>query len=85
MTQKQINELKEQMNSEFTTIFQLCKFILENAHQAKLSLVKSCLETLNAFLSWIPMFYIIRTDMIDKLVMMLASDYLRNSALSCLV
>jgi hypothetical protein len=73
------------MNSDFTTIFQLCKFILENAHQAKPSLVNSCLETLNAFLSWIPMYYIICTDLIDKLVMMLASDYLRNNALSCLV
>lgn len=31
------------------------------------------------------MYYIICTDLIDKLVMMLASDYLRNSALSCLV
>lgn len=43
MTQKQIGELKEQMNTDFTTIFQLCKFILENAHQAKASLVNSCL------------------------------------------
>ena len=31
------------------------------------------------------MYYIICTDLIDKLVMMLASDYLRNNALSCLV
>ena len=85
MTQKQINELKEQMNSDFTTIFELCKLVLENAHQAKPSLVNSCLETLNAFLSWIPMYYIICTDLIDKLVMMLASDLLRNNALTCLV
>ena len=85
MTQKQINELKEQMNSDFTMIFELCKFILENAHQAKPSLVNACLETLNAFLSWIPMYYIICTDLIDKLVMMLSSEYLRNSSLSCLV
>jgi hypothetical protein len=31
------------------------------------------------------MYYIIYTDLIDKLVLMLASDYLRNHALSCLV
>jgi hypothetical protein len=85
MTQHQITELKSQMNSDFTTIFELCKLILENAHQAKPSLVKACLETLNAFLSWIPMYYIICTDLINKLVQMLASDFLRNSALSCLV
>ncbi len=31
------------MNTDFTTIFQLCKLILENAHQAKPSLVNACL------------------------------------------
>lgn len=73
------------MNSDFTTIFELCKLILENVYQAKPTLVNACLETLNAFLSWIPMYYIICTDLIDKLVMLLSNDYLRNSALSCLV
>lgn len=31
------------------------------------------------------MYYIIYTDMIDKLVLMFQSDYLRNHALACLV
>lgn len=31
------------------------------------------------------MYYIIYTDMTDKLVMMFQSDYLRNHALACLV
>ena len=66
-------------------IFELCKAVLENAHQAKPSLVRACLETLNAFLSWIPMYYVIYSDMIDKLVLMFQSDYLRNHALACLV
>ena len=74
-----------QMNQDFTMIFELCKVVLENAHQAKPSLVKACLETLNAFLSWIPMYYIIYSDMIEKLVMMFQSDFLRNYALACLV
>lgn len=85
MTQYQIQELKKQMNTDFTTIFSLCKLILENLHQAKQTLVRACLETLNAFLSWIPMYYIICTDLIDKLVLMFPSDYLRNHALACLV
>jgi exportin-1 len=85
MTQNQILELKQQMNTDFTTIFSLCKLILENMHQAKQTLVRACLETLNAFLSWIPMYYIIYTDLIDKLVLMFPSDYLRNHALACLV
>jgi hypothetical protein len=54
-------------------------------HQVKQSLIKACLETLNAFLSWIPMVYIIYSDLIDKLVLMFPSDYLRNHALACLV
>ena len=73
------------MGNDFTTIFNLCNMVLENAHQAKQSLVRACLETLNAFLSWIPMYYIICTDMIEKLVNMFESDYLRNHALACLV
>ncbi len=85
MTQEQIIQLKNQMNNDFKTIFELCRLILENMHQAKQSLVRACLETLNAFLTWIPMYYIIYTDLIDKLVIMLGSDYLRNHALSCLV
>jgi len=31
------------MNSDFTTIFELCKLVLENMHQAKQSLVRACL------------------------------------------
>ena len=31
------------------------------------------------------MYYIVYTDMIDKLVLMFQSDYLRNHALACLV
>ncbi len=85
LTQQQIQELKQQMNEDFTTIFELCKFVLQNAHKAKPSLVRGCLETLNAFLSWVPMYYIVYTDMIDRLVQMFPSDYLRNHALTCLV
>ena len=85
MTQQQIQELKQQMNADFTTVFELCKLVLENVHQARPSLVRACLETLNAFLSWIPMYFIIYTDLIDKLVLMFPSDLLRNHALACLV
>jgi hypothetical protein len=85
MTQLQIMELKNQMNADFTTIFSLCKLILQNINQVKQSLIRACLETLNAFLSWIPMYYIIYSDLIESLVMMFPSDYLRNHALACLV
>lgn len=85
MTQKQISELKTHMSSDFETIFKLCQLVLDNSNQAKPSLIKSCLETLHAFLSWIPMYYVICTPLIEKLIDLLNSDILRNSALSCLV
>ena len=73
MTQQQITSLKEQMVKDFTTIYELCNLILNNLSQAKLSLVKACLETLHAFLSWIPMYYIVYTDLIDKLLLLLSN------------
>ena len=73
------------MSSDFETIFKLCQLVLDNSNQAKPSLIKSCLETLHAFLSWIPMYYVICTPLIEKLIDLLNSDILRNSALSCLV
>lgn len=85
MTQQQIIELKNQLNNDFTMIFELCKVVLQNTNQVKASLTRACLETLNAFLSWIPMYYIIYSDLIDGLVLMFPSDYLRNHALACLV
>lgn len=85
MTQQQITSLKKQMNDDFTTIYQLCDLILKNRQQARPSLIKACLETLNAFLTWIPIFYIICTDLPEKLIGILESDPHRNSALQCLI
>lgn len=73
------------MVKDFTTIYELCNIILQNLAQAKQSLIKACLETLHAFLSWIPMYYIIYTDLIEKLIFIMQSDALRTYAISCLV
>ena len=43
LTHQQIQELKQQMGTDFATIFELCKMVLENAHQAKQTLVRACL------------------------------------------
>ena len=43
MTQQQISDLKKQMNTDFTTIYQLCDLILKNRQQARSSLIKACL------------------------------------------
>lgn len=85
MTQQQITDLKKQMNKDFTTIYQLCDLVLKNSDKAKPSLIKACLETLNAFLAWIPVAYIVFTDLMERLVSLLSSDYHRTAALQCLI
>lgn len=85
MTQEQIANLKKQMVDDFKTIFDLCNLVLDNMTEAKTSLVRACLETLHAFLSWIPMYFIICTNLIEKLIFIIQSEPLRSYSLSCLV
>ncbi|EFA79631.1 exportin 1 [Heterostelium album PN500] len=91
MTQAKIQDLKISFEKEFSLINELCQFILENATRP--SLVKATLDTLQRFLFWIPLHYIIETHPTpepSKLVKLLLSKYfpemqLRNSALKCLI
>ncbi len=66
MTQAKIKELKNSFNKEFGLIYQLCEFILERSQ--KPSLLLATLQTLRAFLNWIPLGYIFGTTMIDTLM-----------------
>jgi hypothetical protein len=46
--------------------------------------VKSCLRTLNAFLSWIPLHFIFATDLIDNLIThFIVPIQSRNEAIKC--
>jgi exportin-1 len=63
------------MTEQFSTVFDLCGFVIESALNAKKngttlqpSLLKACLRTLQAFLSWIPLKYIFDTPLIDILL-----------------
>lgn len=85
MTAQQISSLKEQMNSQFTNVFNLCELVLNNESQLKPQLVKTCLDTLHSFLSWIPIYYIYFSDVINKLTLFASKDYYRASALNCLI
>ena len=73
------------MNTQFTSIFNLCELVLNNVQKLKPQLIKACLDTLHSFLSWIPTIYIHFSDVIDKLTMFLSNDYLKLSALNCLI
>lgn len=66
MTQSKIKELKNSFNKEFGLIYQLCEFVLSNSQ--KTTLLLSTLQTLKAFLNWIPLGYIFGTPMIDTLI-----------------
>ncbi|KAK4992394.1 Karyopherin transporter [Elasticomyces elasticus] len=56
MTSTKARQLKNTLNSEFTSIYRLCSWILMRMDQP--SLIKTTLETLLRFLSWIPYGYI---------------------------
>ncbi len=54
------------MCSQFSEVFQLCQYVLDNSQNAPL--VGATLETLLRFLNWIPLGYIFETKLIDTLV-----------------
>ncbi|XP_076311776.1 exportin-1-like isoform X1 [Tachypleus tridentatus] len=83
MTQTKAKHLKDTMCSEFSQIFQLCQFVMENSQNALL--VNSTLETLLRFLNWIPLGYIFETKLISTLVYkFLNVPLFRNVTLKCL-
>ncbi|XP_003705025.1 exportin-1 emb [Megachile rotundata] len=83
MTQTKAKHLKDTMCSEFSQIFQLCQFVLDNSQNVPL--VAVTLETLLRFLNWIPLGYIFETELISTLVFkFLNVPIFRNITLKCL-
>jgi exportin-1 len=66
MTAAKIKTMKETLNEEFAQVFRLCEFILEVSN--KTSLIQATLETLQRFLTWIPLGYIFETNLINALI-----------------
>jgi exportin-1 len=97
---EKIKRMKESLNSEFSSIYHLCEFVLEhgansgnsstafggsNAARAPPSLIRVCLETLQRFLTWIPLDYIFQTSLIHRLIHnFFPNPAYRNEALDCL-
>ena len=65
MTSEKVKTLKSSLNREFTLIFQLCEYILDNSQDRHLLTVT--LRTLQRFLNWIPVGYIFETKLIETL------------------
>jgi len=83
MTQAKAKYLKDTMCSEFSQIFTLCQFVLDNSQSPQL--LKCTLETLLRFLNWIPLGYIFETRLISTLIFKFFTvPIFRNIALKCL-
>eukprot|EP00970_Alexandrium_tamarense_P000601 scaffold69_cov198-Alexandrium_tamarense.AAC.41 len=83
MVTEKVKKLKESLNSEFAAIYHLCEFILE--HSQRPSLLKVTLQTLQRFLTWIPLGFIFQTQLIDILLnKFFPEPMFRNDTLDCL-
>lgn len=60
------------MLTEFSSIFELCQFVINeairNPESIKQTLIRQCLKTLQAFLSWIPLGYIFQTELVEQVL-----------------
>lgn len=83
MTTTKIRVMKESLNEEFSQIFQLCEFIL--GASSKPSLLVCTLQTLQRFLTWIPLAYIFETNLISALISkFLSVATYRTATIDCL-
>ncbi|GBG24586.1 Exportin-1 [Hondaea fermentalgiana] len=83
MTTDKVKKMKNQLNSEFRQIFELCQLVL--AESTRPSLVIVTLQTLLRFLAWIPLGYIFETPLVEQLMTKFLPDVqFRNDTLACL-
>jgi len=72
MVSHKVAKLKESLNNQFSTIYELCDFIFKthvnSRGSVKASLLTTTLSTLANFLEWIPLGYIFETDLIQTLL-----------------
>ncbi len=83
MVTEKVQRMKQSLNGEFSQIFHLCEFVLE--HSQRPSLLRVTLQTLQRFLTWIPLGFIFQTKLIDVLLnRFFAEPMFRNDSLDCL-
>lgn len=80
--QAKTSELKQSLNKEFRLIHELCLFVL-NASQ-KADLVRATLATLAAYLTWVPLGYVLESNIVELLLKLFPPAPTRNLALQCL-
>lgn len=83
MVMDKVKRMKESLNGEFSLIYQLCEYVLEHSQRPSLLIVT--LQTLQRFLTWIPLGFIFQTNIIDVLInRFFPVQVFRNEALDCL-
>ena len=83
MVTEKVKKMKESLNGEFSSIYQLCEFILQ--HSQRPSLLKVTLQTLQRFLTWIPLGFIFQTNLVNELLnKFFPEPMFRNDTLDCL-
>ena len=83
MITDKVKRMKESLNGEFASIYHLCEFILQ--HSQRPNLLSVTLQTLQRFLTWIPLGFIFQTSLIDVLLnKFFPVPIFRNDALECL-
>jgi hypothetical protein len=82
LTQAKTKELKASLNNEFRLIHELCVFVLMNTR--KPDLVRTTLDTLNVYLTWVPLGYIFESNLLEILLQLFPQPAFRNVALQCL-
>ncbi|CAD7927017.1 unnamed protein product [Amoebophrya sp. A25] len=72
MVSQRVMELKHNFSAQFAMVFELCMWVFQlyttqPANTVRPQLVKTTLETLGKFLSWIPLGYVFQTELIPIL------------------
>jgi len=74
--------MKESLNEEFAQVFHLCQLVMDGSQ--KPSLLLATLDTLQRFLTWIPLGYIFETTLIPQLLKFFEVPTFRTVTLDCL-
>lgn len=89
LTKAQLERLKERFTNNIKIIYDLCDFIaksfIQDPNSVSISLIKMCLRSLYAFLTWAPASFIFLSDFLDKIIVgLLADSRLTVQCLQCL-
>jgi len=79
LLQAKERELKATLNNEFRLIHEICVFVLCNTR--KPDLIRSTLDTLSVYLTWVPLGYIFESNLLEILLQLFPQPAFRNVAL----